>query len=332
MSRASTGRPAVDPDTEAQDVVKPSRRLDASTLAELAAPLALVLVWLAFFIATPDFLTTDNISDLLVASSILVVLALGQQFAVVVAGIDLSVGANLPWAAALLGYTVSHGHSLAIGIAAALLGGLLVGLVNGFLIGYLGMVDFIVTLGTLSVVSGITLLLTQGNTVAVSSNFLQSIALDGAGPVRWFWLIALVGAVGTAFLLFRMRVGTHLLAVGGNADGARGTGIPVRRVRMYAYAGSGLLCGLAGVMLVARNGGADPSLQTNYLLSSIAAVVLGGSSLFGGKASVLGSVTGAILLTSLVNGFTILGISQYYQPIAVGAVVLMSALLARVRE
>jgi ribose transport system permease protein len=103
-------------------------------------------------------------------------------------------------------------------------------------------------------------------------------------------------------------------------------------VRMSAYAVSGLLCGLAAIMLVARNGGADPSLQTSYLLSSIAAVVLGGSSLFGGRASVVGAVTGAVLLTSLVNGFTILGISQYYQPVAVGGVVLISAFLARYRR
>lgn len=308
------------------------RRISVSTLADYAALLALILVFIIFFIATPNFLTKSNISDLLVASTILAVLSLGQQLAIVVAGIDLSVGANLPWAAALLGYTVNHGHSMAVAIVIAVLGGLLIGVVNGLLIGYLGMTDFIVTLGMLSVVSGITLLLTKGNTVSVSSPFLQGLALNGVGPIRWFWLVALVIAGAVAFLLFRMRLGTHLLAVGGNLEGARSTGIPVSRMRMFAYAGSGLLCGLAGVMLVARNGGADPSLQTNYLLSSIAAVVLGGSSLFGGKASVVGTVTGAILLTSLVNGFTILGISQYYQPVAVGGVVLMSALLARFRK
>lgn len=307
-------------------------RVDASRWADFAAPIALVVVWLAFFIATPNFLTAANISDLLVASSILAVLSLGQQFAVVVAGIDLSVGANLPWAAALLGYVAGHGHSVALGIVVGIVGGLVVGLLNGILVGYLGMTDFIVTLGMLSLVSGATLLLTKGNTVAVSSRFLQDVAINGAGPVRWFWLIGLVCALVTGFALFRTRIGTHLLAVGGNAEGARGTGIPVRRVRMYAYGVSGLLTGVAGVMLVARNGGADPSLQTSYLLSSIAAVVLGGSSLFGGRASVLGSVVGAVLLTSLVNGFTILGISQYYQPVAVGAVVLMSALLARFRK
>ena len=126
-----------------------------------------------------------------------------------------------------------------------------------------------------------------------------------------------------------LRQGPHLLATGGNIDAARSAGVAVRKWRLLAYIASGALTGVAGVLFVSRNGGADPTLQTNLLLSSIAAVVLGGSSLFGGKASVLGTLCGAVLLTSLINGFTLLNISQAYQPIAVGAVVLMAALLAR---
>lgn len=301
-------------------------------VAEFAAPLALVVLWVAFFIATPNFLTFDNIGDLLVASTILTVLALGQQFAITVGGIDLSVGANLPWSAALLGYMTSNGYPVAVGIVVAILGGLAVGVVNGLLVGRLHMTDFVVTLGMLSVLSGCTLLLTHGNTVAVNSRFLQQLALDGIGPVRWFWLLALVAALVVAAIIFRTRIGTHLLATGGRMEAARDTGIPVDRIRLFAYATAGLLCGIAGVMLVARNGGADPSVQTTYLLSSIAAVVLGGSSLSGGKASVLGTVCGAVLFTSLINGFTILGISQYYQPVAVGAVLLLAAGISRFRK
>lgn len=300
--------------------------------AEYAAPIALVVLWAAFFIATPDFLTLSNIGDLLVSATILTVLALGQQFAVTVGGIDLSVGANLPWAAALLGYTHSRGYPIAVSILVAILGGLVVGVLNGYLVGKLHMTDFVVTLGMLSVVSGLTLLLTHGNTTAVSSPFLSKFALDGIGPVRWFWLMALIAALVVAGIIFRTRIGTHLLATGGRLEAARDTGISVNKIRLFAYAMSGLLCGIAGVMLVARNGGADPSLQTTYLLSSIAAVVLGGSSLNGGKASVLGTVAGAVLFTSLINGFTILGISQYYQPVAVGAVLLLAAGISRFRK
>lgn len=300
--------------------------------AQYAAPIGLVVVFIIFFIATPYFLTAANISDLLVSASILAVLAMGQQLVVTVAGIDLSIGANLPRTAAVLGFAVTQGVPLLFAAILAVLAGGLVGLANGLLIAKLNMSDFIVTLGSLSVVSGLTLLLTQGNTVAVNSGFLRGLALNGVGPVRWFWLVALVAALLVAFLLFRTRTGTHLLATGGNIDAARGSGIPVSRMRLLAYLGSGLFCGLAGVLLVARTGGADPSLQTSLLLSSIAAVVLGGSSLFGGRASVLGSLAGAVLLQSLINGFTLIGISQYYQPIAVGAVVLGAAFLSRFQK
>jgi len=308
------------------------QRGSLASLASYAAPVGLVVVWLVFFIATPNFLTTANISDLLVASAILTVLALGQQLVVVIGGIDLSVGANLPWAAAVLGYGTQHGWGMAVSILAGVAAATVVGIVNGFFVAVLGVTDFVATLGSLSVVSGITLLLTSGNTVPVSSHFLQSMALGGIGPIHYFWVIAMVLAFAVAALLFRLRIGTHLLATGGSLDATRGVGISITRTRLFAYAASGLLCGVAGVMFVARNGGVDPSLQTDLLLSSIAAVVLGGSSLNGGRASVTGTVAGAILLTSLVNGFTLLGISQYYQPIANGAVVWFAAMLVRWRK
>ena len=307
-------------------------RLSIPSIARYAAPIGLLLVWLAFFIATPNFLTFSNISDLLVSSSILVLLAMGQQLVVTVAGIDLSVGSNLPWCAAVLGYAFTHGVALPLAIVLAVAAGAAVGLVNGLLVARLNMTDFIVTLGSLSVVSGITLLLTGGNTVAVSSGFLRGLALNGIVGIRWFWLVALLAALLVGFLLFRTRSGTHLLATGGNLDAARGAGIPVARMRLLAYVCSGLACGVASVLLVARTGGADPSIQTNLLLSSIAAVVLGGSSLFGGRASVFGSVTGAILLESLINGFTLIGVSQNYQPVAVGGVVLGAAFISRFQK
>jgi len=318
------------------DVGAPGRglggHLSVAAAARFAAPIGLVAVFIAFFIATPNFLTVGNISDLLVSAAILLVLAMGQQLVVTVAGIDLSVGSNLPWSAAVLGYAYTQGWGLAVSVLLALLAGLVVGVVNGLLVARLNMTDFIVTLGSLSVVSGITLLLTQGNTVAVNSSALRGLALNGIGPVRWFWVVAFLAAALVGFLLFRTRTGTYLLSTGGNIDAAREAGIHVNRIRLIAYASSGLACGLASVLFVARTGGADPSLQTSLLLSSIAAVVLGGSSLFGGKASVLGSVAGAVLLQSLINGFTLLGISQYYQPIAVGGVVLGAAFISRFQK
>lgn len=313
----------------AADASQLPHRNTGEAIARYAAPIALVALFVVFFIATPRFLTASNMTALFVSAAILVVLSMGQQLVITVAGIDLSVGSNLPWAATVIGWTASHGWGTPAAIVAGILAGLVVGIVNGLLVARLRMTDFIVTLGSLSVVSGLTLLLTSGNQIAVSSGFLEGLALGGIGPIRWFWLVGLVVAAITAYLLFWTRTGTYLLSTGGNLDAARDVGIPVNRVRLLAYAGSGLACGIGGVLFVSNNGGSDPTMQTNLLLSSIAAVVLGGSSLSGGRASVLGAAAGAVLLQTLLNGFTLLNISQYYQPIAVGIVVLGAAFISR---
>lgn len=297
-----------------------------------AALFGLIVVLIIFGILNPSFLTGGNISSMLVSATILVVLSIGQQFAIVVAGIDLSIGSNLPWAAALLGFGVTHGWNLPLSIILAIVGGTAVGVINGLIVAKLRINDFIVTLGMFGVMNGLALLLTDANSVPVNSGFLQGLALNGLGPIRYFWLVALAAAVVAFVVLFKTKFGTHLLATGGNRDAARSMGIKVDRVRIAAYSISGLLVGIAAVLLVAHTGTADPSLQTSDLLSSIAAVVLGGSSLFGGRASIVGTVAGALLLSVLITGFTYLNISQYYQPIAVGLVVLMSAVLSRFQK
>jgi len=298
--------------------------------SEQAAVVGLLIAVVVFSILSSTFLTTGNISDLLVSAAILVLLAIGQQFVVAAAGIDLSIGATLPLGAAVIGLTVArHGWSLGAGIALAVLACTFVGLVNGTIIAKVGVSDFIVTLGTFGVVNGIALILVKGDTVAVNSTTLQNLALNSFLGIRWFVVIWLLVALVAHLMIFRTRFGVHLLAIGGNRDSARSMGVRVDRGRIAAYVASGALAGVAAILQVARTGSADPSLQTNLLLSSIAAVVLGGSSLFGGKASIVGTVAGALLLTALIDGFTLLSVSDYYQPIAVGLVVIAAAVLSR---
>jgi ribose/xylose/arabinose/galactoside ABC-type transport system permease subunit len=292
--------------------------------SEQAAIIGLLIAVVVFSILSSTFLTGANISDLLVSAAILVLLAIGQQFVVAVAGIDLSVGATLPLGACVIGLTVAtHGWSLGPGMAAAVVVCTAVGIVNGTIIAKVDVSDFIVTLGTFGVVNGLALISVDGTSVAVNSTFLQDLALNS------FVWICLVVAVVAHLAIFRTRFGLGLLATGGDRAAARSMGIRVDRRRIAAYAISGALAGLAAILLVARTGSADPALQTNLLLSSIAAVVLGGSSLFGGKASIVGTIAGALLLTALINGFTLLEISEYYQPIAVGLVVISAAVLSR---
>jgi ribose/xylose/arabinose/galactoside ABC-type transport system permease subunit len=297
-----------------------------------AALIGLLVIGAVFSVLTPYFLTWANISDLLVSASILVVLATAQQFSIVTGGIDLSIAANLPWAAVVFGLVYTGGYGMGTAIIAAILAGMLVGLVNGLVIAKLRVNDFIATLGMLGVMNGVALIVSSGQSFSVSSPFLQGLALGSIGPVRYFYLIALLVALGAHLLFTHTAFGTHVLATGGNRDAARNMGIPTDRMRIAVYLIDGALVGLAAILLVARTGGSDPSLQTSQLLTSIASVVLGGSSLFGGRAAIIGTVAGALVLTTLLNGFTLLQVSEFYQPIAVGIVVIAAAVLSRLQR
>jgi ribose transport system permease protein len=217
-------------------------------------------------------------------------------------------------------------------IAVALVAGALVGVVNGLLVGKGKIADFIVTLGTLSAASGAALVLSDGKPVTVVNRFLLRLSSTGLGVLGWSFLVAVVLAVVAHVVLFRTRFGTHVLAAGGSAEAATATGISVPRIKIAVYTIAGVLAGVAAVLLVARVGAAEPASNTSFLLNSVAAVVLGGVALTGGRATILGPVLGALLLTALTNGLTLLGVSPFYQPVAVGTVVVLAALLARFRR
>jgi len=163
----------------------------------------------------------------------------------------------------------------------------------------------------------------------VIDSFMLDLSTSSIGPLRLTVVVALVVVVLAHVAVFHTRFGTHLLATGGNEEGARALGIATARVKTAAYGIAGLLAGVAAVLLVARVGSAEPAAGTSLLLQAIAAVVLGGVSLFGGRGSVLGPLAGALLLTALVNGLTLLGVNEAYQPVATGVVVVLSAALMR---
>ena len=302
---------------------------DPSFWANWAVIVALVLLVIVFGSLSEVFLSPGNIDAILVASAILTVVTVGQTYVIVTAGIDLSTGSVVTLASVMLGYAFARAWGIAGAVAIGLIAGLVSGLVNGFIIAKGKITDFIVTLGMLSVASGAALVLSDGRPVQVQDPLLLDLAAGSAGPIRYMILVALIVAVLGHVLLFHTRFGTHLLATGGSAEVARAMGINVARIKIAAYSISGFLAGVGGVMLTARVGAAEPTAATALLLSSVAAVVLGGVSLFGGRGTVVGPVVGAVLLTALVNGLTLLGVSQFYQPIAVGSVVILSALLTR---
>ena len=324
----STASPA----TQELEAVGWTRRLASAPWPELAAPIGLVVLVVAFGLLDSTFVSVGNIEAMLQASSILVVLAVGQTFVVATAGIDLSMASVMTLGAVVLGLTFQATDNIALAMVAGVLAAMAVGAVNGTIIAKGGITDFIVTLGTLSAASGLALILADGRPINVLDRFMLKLASGGIGPFSWSVIVAAVVAVLAHVALFNSRFGLHVLATGGSVEGARAVGVRTARVKIAVYTLSGLLAGVAAILLVARVGAAEPASNTSFLLNSVAAVVLGGVSLFGGRATITGPVMGALLLTALVNGLTLLGLSQFYQPLAVGIVVVLAALLTRFQK
>lgn len=300
-----------------------------ATVAKLAPLLALLLLVIIGAIVSPSFFSPSNIRSLLLSSAILMIFAVGQTFVISTGGIDLSVASISQLSGITLGLLVVSGWSAGAAIPIALLVGALAGVLNGLIISKLKITDFIVTLGTFSAFSGLTLLLSNARPQVVNSTILIKVATGGIGPVSYLLIIALVIAAIAYLVMFHTPFGTHVLAIGGNRKAGEALGLSFSRIKIGVYGIAGLLAGVAGILLVARLGAAEPTAGTAYQLTSIAATVLGGVSLFGGKSSIVGPLLGAVVLTGVVNLLTIAGVPVYYQPIAVGAVVVLAAYLRR---
>ena len=294
-----------------------------------ASTLGLIVLAAVFGIINPVFLSIGNIQAILLASAIPIVLSLGQTFVIATAGIDLSVAAAMTFGAVVLGWTTTQGWPIWLACLSAIIASACVGIVNGILVAKGRITDFIVTLGTLSAASAAALIIAQGNPVQVNSDFLLHLATGSSGIFGYPLLVAVGCAIIAHVLLFHTRFGLHVLATGGQPESAQAMGVRTGRVKVAVYTIAGVLAGVAAILLVARLGAAEPAMDTSYLLNSVAAVVLGGVSLFGGRGTIIGPVMGAILLSALINGLTLLGVSQFYQPLAVGIVVILAALAMR---
>ncbi|NUO34012.1 MAG: ABC transporter permease [Dermatophilaceae bacterium] len=305
---------------------------DLSKWADWAALVGLVLLVIVFQSLNSTFLSSGNIQSMLVAAAILIVLGIGQTFVVATSGIDLSVASTMTLSAVVFGMVFVGGLGLPLAIIAAVVSGAVIGLANGLLVARGRITDFIVTLGTLSAASGLALILSDGKPATIISAPLLKLSTGSVGILGYSVIVALVLAVIAHVVLFHTRFGTHVLATGGNVEAANATGVRTARVKTGVYVISGVLAGVGAVLLVARVGAAEPAANTAFLLNSVAAVVLGGVSLFGGRATIIGPVIGALLLTALVNGLTLLGVSQFYQPLSVGIVVVLAAFLTRFQK
>ncbi len=293
----------------------------------------LVLLCIGFSFASDNFFSLQNLSIMTQQASINIVLAAGMTFVILTAGIDLSVGSILA-ASAVAAMLVSNIPGLGmLGIAAGLGCGLLFGLINGVLIAFVKLPPFIVTLGSLTAVRGIARLL--GNDTTVFNPNLAFAFIGNADVLGVPWLVIIAFAViGLSwFILRRTVLGLNIYAVGGNPEAARLAGIKVWAVLLFVYCASGLLSGLGGVMAAARLYAANGlQLGMSYELDAIAAVILGGTSFVGGTGSILGTLIGALIIAVLTNGLILMGVSDIWQYIVKGLVIIGAVALDRYRR
>jgi ribose transport system permease protein len=291
----------------------------------------LVVICILFAFLTPNFLTQNNMVNVVRQASINIVLAAGMTFVILTGGIDLAVGSVLGFTA-VIAVVVSLIPGLDwAAVPAALLAGALVGVLTGMTVAYVGLPPFIVTLGTYTAIRGAAYLAAGGTTVINSKIGFAWIGNGYVGPVPWLVIIALLTIAVSAFILHSTVLGVHVYAVGGNPQAARLTGIPVPFVLIFVYGASGLLSGLGGVMSASRLYSAQGQLGIGYELDAIAAVILGGTSFSGGIGTVFGTLIGALIIAVLNNGLTLMSVSFYWQLVIKGAVIVLAVMLDKLR-
>jgi ribose transport system permease protein len=292
----------------------------------------LILLCIGFAIENGRFVSLTNVSIVLQQAAINTVLAAGMTFVILTAGIDLSVGSILA-ASAMGALLVSKIQGLGmLGIVAGLAVGLGFGLINGLLIALVRLPPFIVTLGSLTAVRGMARLMGSDTTIFNANLPFAFIGNGTLFGISWLVIIALIVVLLSWFILRRTVLGTRIYAVGGNPDAARLTGIKVGVILIFVYATSGFLAGLGGVMSAARLYAANGlQLGQSYELDAIAAVILGGTSFTGGIGSIWGTLIGALIIAILTNGLVLSGVSDIWQFIVKGLVIIGAVTLDRYR-
>ena len=289
------------------------------------ALLGLVLsLFTVLAITSPYFLTATNLSSVVRQTAVINTMALGMTLVIVAGGIDLSVGSILAFSGLLGTMAMEAGAPILVGIAVGLVAGLFWGCVNGLATALLKINPFIVTLGTLGIVRGLALQVSNGlpvHRIPQQFSFLGGGNWMGVPVVLW---ILLACALVTHVILEHTRLGRYAFAIGSNTEAAFYTGIPVAFHTTAAFAISGLLCGLAGMIEASRLMTGQPTAGLGYELRVIAAVVIGGGSLRGGEGSVIGTLLGAFFMGLLANGADLHGISPYWQEVIIGSVIIMA--------
>jgi ribose transport system permease protein len=329
---ARSGTPAPVGDTRGGS--SPARRRVWRTVRQ-ALPqsyllLVLLVIVIAGFIASPDFLTSRNATNVITFSAIIAVLSIGQFFVILTGGIDLSVGSIVALSTVVTALMLKQGIPAGVAVITTLAVCAVVGLVNGVLVVWLRLAPFIATLATLSIVQGLSYIIQSTTLIQITNQHFITWFADGSvlfgipNPVTIFVVLALLAGFVSKYSTF----GRRLYAIGGNPEAARLSGLPVNRDLLLTYTLSGLFAGLAGLLAAAQLLQGSSLIGQSYNLDAIAAVVVGGASLFGGRGDPISAVIGTLILVTITNIMNLVGVSSQPQLVIKGFVIILAVFLS----
>ncbi|MCW3475246.1 ABC transporter permease [Limobrevibacterium gyesilva] len=292
----------------------------------------LLAMWIALSLATDTFLTANNFANLMRQAALWAIIAMGQTFVIITAGIDLSVGAVIGFCSVIVAMLLQGGFPVWASVLITLGVGVAIGLFHGFGIVKMGLPPFIMTLATMTALRGIGLLMTNGATISITVDRFTDFSRGALlGVPNLFWMVILV-AVPAFVLLHLSRWGRYIYAVGSNAEAARLSGVNVSVVIFLAYTVSAMLAAFAGILTAARIGVGVATTGDGWELQSIASSVIGGTSLFGAVGSVHGPLIGSFLLTTIANGANLLNINPFWQRIITGGLIIVIVYFDQMRR
>ncbi|UXZ09388.1 ribose ABC transporter permease [Clostridium perfringens] len=293
-----------------------------TNISKYKSLIGLVLLCIVITIVTPNFLSVSNITNVFTQVSVNAIIAIGMTFVILTGGIDLSVGSTLAISGAVGASIVKSTGNVFLAIIVAAVIGIAVGLINGLLVSKGKLQAFIVTLATMTIFRGATLVFTDGTQISKLPEAFVKIGNGKLGFMPIPVIITIIIAIIAVYALSQTRFGRYLYALGGNEDASRLSGINTDKIKTLVYVVSGFASAIAGVIITSRIGSASPNAGTGFELDAIAAVVIGGTSLAGGEGTITGTLIGV-----LNNGLNLMNVSPFYQSIVKGLVILIAVLL-----
>ncbi|EEE35686.1 inner-membrane translocator [Rhodobacteraceae bacterium KLH11] len=314
---------------------------DSGAYQKLLAFASLIVLLIGFSIASPNFMQTSNMIAILQATSVNGVLAVAATLVIITGGIDLSVGTLMTFCAVIAGVVLTYmGMPLLLGVAAAIASGAFCGLCSGTFVAKMKIPPFIATLGMMLILKGLSLVISGTRPIYFNDtpgfDQISRGSLIGevvpAFPIPNGVLILFLVAIAASYILGRTVLGRYTFALGSNEEAVRLSGVNTDAWKMRVYALAGAICGIGGILIASRLNSAQPALGLGYELEAIAAVVIGGTSLSGGRGTILGTLIGALIMAVLTNGLRVLSVAQEWQTVVTGAIIILAVYADMVRR